>query len=410
MSSKKPVRLVIADDEAVVRRGLVAYLEPYEHLQLIGEAKDGEEAIQLCALSQPDVVLMDAQMPGIDGLAAAATIRQNWPHIRVLVLTGASDQTPTQKILEASAAGHLTKNFSAAELAQAIQKAMEDQPVTPQGDIAQPEATPPGTDADALLPLKVHTRIYTPPPPRTVQELEMAGRIQAGILPEKPPILDGWDLSAILEPAGETSGDFYDFIPLPNNKLGIVIADVTDKGLGAALFTALCSSLLRTYASRFPTLPAMAMSAVNERILSDTRGGMFVTSFYGVLEPEIGRLRYVNAGHNPPYLLSTQKGKPTDRLTRTGVALGIFEEETWQQKVIRFSPGDVLVLYTDGITEAENRRGQFFGERRLQQVVRAKHGRTAREIQEALLAEVDRFTGRAAKHDDIALIVLSRTG
>jgi serine phosphatase RsbU (regulator of sigma subunit) len=403
---QKPVRLVIADDEALVRRGLEAYITANQRLQLLGEAQNGQEALQLCELFQPQVVLMDADMPGMNGLEVTRAIRQRWPQTRVLVLTSASDQIVTQDILDTGAAGHITKDISAEELAQAILQALEDQPVvTATGET---QAKEPSELAGDLQPLKVHTRVYTTPQPRTIRELEMAGRIQFGILPESPPSLPGWDLSATLEPAGETSGDFYDFIPLPNNKWGIVIADVTDKGLGAALFMTLSSSLLRTYAARFPTLPAMAINAVNNRIFADTRGGMFVTTFYAVLEPDIGRLRYVNAGHNPPFLASSQKGKPTDRLTRTGVALGLFEEQNWQQKMMRFSPGDVLVLYTDGVTEAYNRRGQFFGESRLQQVVRLLRERPASEIQEGLLAEVNEFTGRVARHDDIALIVLKK--
>jgi len=242
------------------------------------------------------------------------------------------------------------------------------------------------------------------------QELKMAGRIQAGILPESPPSLRGWDLAARILPARETSGDFYDFIPLMNGKWGIVIADVTDKGLGAAVFMALCSSLIRTYAVQYATLPAFSMSSVNERILSDTRGSMFVTAFYGVLEPESGRLRYVNAGHNPPFVLSAQKGKPVDRLYRTGMALGILNEASWQQKIVKLNRGDVLLLYTDGITEAQNRRGEQFGEKRLQQVIRPAAGRPAKEILDAVLAEVRDFTGGAPAQDDITLVALARKG
>ena len=171
---------------------------------------------------------------------------------------------------------------------------------------------------------------------RASDELEMAGKLQSRILPENPPELDGWDLATQLLPARETSGDFYDFIPLANDKWGILIADVTDKSLGAAVFMAMCSSLIRTYAVRFPTLPALALSSVNERIFTDMRGGLFLTAFYGILEPHSGRLRYVNAGHNPPILLSNQKGKPLDKLPRTGMALGVSEDATWQQKILNF--------------------------------------------------------------------------
>ena len=228
------------------------------------------------------------------------------------------------------------------------------------------------------------------------------------MLPDKPPSLSGWDIAARLEPARETSGDFYDFIPLPNNKLGIVVADVTDKGLGAAVFMALASSLIRTYAARYPTLPALAFSSVNERILTDTRGSIFVTAFYLVLEPEIGRLRYVNAGHGPPMLLSSQKGKPLDRLGRTGIPLGVMESSVWGQKIARLASGDLLLLYTDGVTEAQDRYGDFFGEHRLMDTLRSQHGRPASAVLESIMGALNRFTGDAPRQDDRALVVLAR--
>ncbi len=165
-----------------------------------------------------------------------------------------------------------------------------------------------------------------------------------------------------------------------------------------------------TYAARYPTLPAFAMSSVNERILSDTRGGMFVTAFYGILEPETGRLRYVNAGHNPPFLLSRQKGKPVDRLFRTGMALGILKEASWQQKIVKLVPGDMLVLYTDGITEAMNAQGEQFGEKRLLEAIRPAIGKPAEEIQQAAQAALRRFTGGSPPQDDITLVVLAHQG
>jgi sigma-B regulation protein RsbU (phosphoserine phosphatase) len=188
-----------------------------------------------------------------------------------------------------------------------------------------------------------------------------------------------------------------------------VVADVTDKGIGAALFMALSSTLLRTYSNRYPSLPALTMDAVNERILTDTRGGMFVSAFYGVLEPHTGRIRYANAGHPAACLVSFQKGKkPVDRLAPTGMALGIMPQAQWQQKIARLHPGDVLLLYTDGITEAQNPQGAFFGEGRLMDVLRSKSHCSAGEIQSAVLAEVHRFVDTTPRQDDIAIIVIKR--
>ena len=138
---------------------------------------------------------------------------------------------------------------------------------------------------------------------KTVQELDFAWQIQASFLPDTLPQVEGWQLSAALNPCKETSGDFYDVIALPNGRLGILIADVADKGMGAALFMALSRTLIRTYAFEHQTRPELVLRSTNQRILTDTRNDMFVTVFYGILDPGTGQLTYANAGHNPPYLL-----------------------------------------------------------------------------------------------------------
>jgi len=240
------------------------------------------------------------------------------------------------------------------------------------------------------------------------RELALAGKIQAGFLPEVLPNIPGWQLAATLEPARETAGDFYDFIPLPNGRLGVLVADVADKGMGAALYMALCRTLIRTYAAEYDTRPDLLLSAVNDRILMDTTASLFITVFFGALDPVSGTLTYCNAGHNPPYLLSPADGGEVRKLARTGIPLGIPENATWSQGAVRLAPGDVVVLYTDGITEAQDGRDMFFGEERLLEALRASLGRSARDIQDALLAEVRRFVGDAPQYDDITLVVALR--
>jgi serine phosphatase RsbU (regulator of sigma subunit) len=250
-------------------------------------------------------------------------------------------------------------------------------------------------------------RVNRPAQHNLAQQLAAAAKIQSDLLPARVPNLHGWEFSARLEPALETSGDFYDVITLPNNHWGLVIADVSDKGMGAALFMALSSTLIRTYAKQYPTLPALSISTVNERILSDSRSGMFVTAFYAVLEPNTGRLRYVNAGHNPPILISNQKGKGIDRLQSTGMALGVMGEMIWKQKVARMLPGDLLVMYTDGVTDAQDPHGQFYGEQRLLQVIR-RCNCSAQETLDVILDDLDHFTGGMPQADDVTLLVVRR--
>jgi serine phosphatase RsbU (regulator of sigma subunit) len=241
---------------------------------------------------------------------------------------------------------------------------------------------------------------------RATKELAMAGRIQEGLLPRDLPSLPGWDILATVEPARETSGDFYDFIKLPEGRLGIVVADVADKGAGAALYMALSRTLIRTFAQDYPSEPERVMSATNERILKDASETIFVTVFYGVLDPLTSTLTYCNAGHNPPFFLRGEADEVKE-LTRTGIALGVLDGFDWKQKTLQMAPGDALVLYTDGIPDARDSGGIMFGEERLLEVAQKAQGCTAWEVQEALLDEIHDFVGDAPRFDDITLMVLA---
>jgi len=252
------------------------------------------------------------------------------------------------------------------------------------------------------------TRAQTEEQRRIAQELMLAGRIQASLLPARPPELPGWQIAAALKPARETSGDFYDFIALPDGRWGIVIADVTDKGVGAALFMALSRTLLRTYAGQYPSRPDRVLAAANERMLSEARAGLFVTVFYAILDPQTGTLTYANAGHHPPYVLGSAPGEAPQVLARSGMALGVLESERWQEETIVLGPADVLLLYTDGVTDALSPQEMAFGVEGLLQAAQQGPGGSAAEIQAAILGALDRFTGDAPPLDDITLVVVGR--
>jgi serine phosphatase RsbU (regulator of sigma subunit)/DNA-binding NarL/FixJ family response regulator len=243
---------------------------------------------------------------------------------------------------------------------------------------------------------------------RVARELALAAQMQASLLPKTLPDVTGWQLAARLEPARETSGDFYDFIPLPDGRLGILVADAADKGMGAALYMTLSRTLIRTYAAEYDARPDLVLAAANQRILMDTQAEMFVTVFYGILDPVSGRLTYCNAGHNPPFLLNAENQGPVQALSRTGLPLGVFEDAAWTQGAVQIAPGDMLLLYTDGITEAQDRQGAFFGEKRLLDVTQATLGHSAKEIQDALIRQVREFAGDAPQSDDITLMVVVR--
>ena len=265
-----------------------------------------------------------------------------------------------------------------------------------------------------LIDLQVETELQVQAARKVSQEMVRAGRIQSSFLPEVVPQPAGWQLAVRLEPALQTSGDFYDFIPLPDERLGIVVADVTDKGAGAALFMASCRTLIRTYAEIYPSQPEQVLAAVNRRLLLDTHAGLYITVFYGVLDPALGRLVYCNAGHNPPYLFRAPDGETVQSLPSTGMAIGIMPEARWTQREILLDLQDVLFLFTDGVTEAQDERQALYGEGRLLEAGRLalsaqdEHRRAAATVLASVLADIHRFVGGAARSDDLTLMVIRR--
>ena len=240
------------------------------------------------------------------------------------------------------------------------------------------------------------------------RELDLAGEVQRGFLPEELPVINGWQFALTLKPARETSGDFYDFRPLPNKNIGILVADVMDKGVGAALFMSLCWFIIRSYAERYPMEPEKVLAAVNRRLLQETKVKQFLTVFYGELDVSTGELVYANAGHPPPYLVKGRKRIITKELDRTGLPLGLFKSESWARSIIKLNPGEVLTLFTDGISEAQNARGQFFGESRLKNMLRHNKENSAQTIMDFMLADIQDFQGEMNQADDIALMVIKR--
>lgn len=243
---------------------------------------------------------------------------------------------------------------------------------------------------------------------QVMHELQLAGQIQASFLPRFVPEVAGWQITVTLEPARDASGDFYDFIQLADGQLGLLMADVAGKGIGAALYMALSATLIRTYALEYGPDPARVLAAANARILADTHSDWFVTVFYGVLDPKTGILTYCNAGHNPPFLWHAADHQPMQSLTRTGLPLGLFDTLTWEQNQVNMASGDVLVLYTDGVTESQDEDERLFGEQRLQQVVQSNLGRPAEVIEFKVIMAVEDFVGDAPQFDDIALMVVTR--
>jgi sigma-B regulation protein RsbU (phosphoserine phosphatase) len=242
---------------------------------------------------------------------------------------------------------------------------------------------------------------------RLEHEVQLARQIQKTFLPEHLPEINGWSLAATWITARQVGGDFYDVFELPGGKLGLFIADVSDKGIPAALFMALTRTLVRAVV--FDTLsPGEALRRVSALIIPDNQQNMFVSAVYGVLTLESGSFTYANAGHNPPIWLCGEK-RTMELLRRTGPALGIIEDLTMEEHTITIDPDDFLLLYTDGVTEAFSPGEETYGEERLIQALKTAELTTAREVLDALEASVKKFMGSNPPADDLTMLGVRRT-
>jgi serine phosphatase RsbU (regulator of sigma subunit) len=245
------------------------------------------------------------------------------------------------------------------------------------------------------------------------RDLQMAQRVQSGLLPSQMPVLPGWQLAAFWQPAHVVSGDLYDFIHLPNNKLGLVVADVTDKGMPAALLMANARSVLRGVAASAGRSgwdsPGRLLAQVNDVLSEEMPMDMFVTCLLAVLDPETGCVRYANAGHNPPYLCNAQGAT---ELRATGLPLGIFGDLEYEEKETHLHRGDNLLMYSDGLVEAHDPQRIMFGFPRLHQVLSTlpeKPRLDGDALLKYLMERLTEFTSPGwEQEDDITMVAIRR--
>jgi serine phosphatase RsbU (regulator of sigma subunit) len=238
---------------------------------------------------------------------------------------------------------------------------------------------------------------------RIEQELRTAQEIQHTFLPKEVPAPPGWQLVPFYQSAREVGGDFYDFLPFADGRLGIVIGDVTDKGVPAALVMTATRTMLRT-AVQEQASPPEVLARVNDLLFSDIPSGMFVTCFYALLDPASGQMRFANAGHEPPY---RQASGSAVELWATGMPLGMMPGTCYDEYETVIAPGESLLFYSDGLVEAHNQRREMFGFARLQSLLASQRDGTL--LVDTLLDELQRFTGDGwEQEDDVTLLTLYR--
>lgn len=249
---------------------------------------------------------------------------------------------------------------------------------------------------------------------RLEDELEVGRTIQLSMLPSGCPFVPGWDLCTFYEAARQVGGDFYDFYYLPDpslnggSRLGLLVADVADKGVPAALFMVLSRTMLRNVAHLTPS-PGATLRTVNDLIIQDSQTDLFLTAFYGVLDTATGRFTYANAGHNPP-LLYRAASREWEELYTPGIALGVLPQAEMVEAETVILPGDLLLIYTDGVTEAMNAEMVEFGVERMKAAVGDPTGVSASVVRDRVVAAVSNYMGEQAQWDDFTLLVVKRTG
>jgi sigma-B regulation protein RsbU (phosphoserine phosphatase) len=243
------------------------------------------------------------------------------------------------------------------------------------------------------------------------RELQIARELQASMLPTTFPLFQDRpevDLFAVMEPAREIGGDFFDAFPLDGRRVLFAVGDVAGKGMPAALLMVRSLTLLRTEARRVADLPALLVR-VNEELRVNSARGMFVTLFVGVLDVPSGELTYVNAGHLPPLLV--RQGRPLELLPMPeGLVVGAIEEASFEPAHLQMHPGDALLVYTDGVTEARDAAGRFFSHERLHRLFDAREAGNASELVHALKNGLVQFSGDAARADDVTILALVYRG
>ena len=345
-------------------------------------AQNGVEALEkLNADPTIDMVLSDINMPKMDGLTLLQQLPGVDPTLRAVIISAYGDMDNIRTAMNRGAFDFVTKPIDFDDLKITITRTLEH--------LAEwREAL---SSRDQLVALQ--------------NELSIASQLQQSILPKNPPITDQYEVSANMEPARNVGGDFYDFFTI-DDQLGLVVADVSDKGIPASMFMMSSRTALKGAAIGVRD-PQMVLAEVNNQLHQDNPTFMFVTLIYALFDPVSGSFTYSLAGHDPPLLVSAT-GTVTELPLTKGVALGIAPDIVYSQETVDLSPGDTVVLYTDGVTEAMNMHNEQFGMARLTEVFDGNSPDSALAANEAVFEYVRLFAGDAPQSDDITCLTLRR--
>ena len=352
-------------------------------------AHNGLEALQkLLETPDFDIILSDINMPEIDGLTLLAKVNElKNPAMKCIMVSAYGDMDNIRSAMNKGAFDFATKPIDLDDLSRTIEKAIEQVRYIRESQ----------QEHNQLESIK--------------NDLAIAGEIQQTILPRSfppfPELTEVVDIYASMTPAKDVGGDFYDFFQIDDERIGLVIADVSGKGVPASLFMAVSRTLLRATALRGVS-SAECLTYANKLLCKESLDSMFVTVFYGIYHYKTGMMDYTNAGHNPPYLL--RGGRTVECLpVASNFVVGVFDDIEFESNTLTFGIGDTLLLYTDGVTEAFNDKREQFSESNLQDILASMHeSSSAKEVVTSVLQSVKTFSGDYPQSDDITLLSLQR--
>jgi sigma-B regulation protein RsbU (phosphoserine phosphatase) len=374
--------LLVVDDNEDNRYTLVQRLQRLGYAD-VATAVDGRQALALLRERPFDLVLLDVMMPEMDGYEVLEHLRADprLRHVPVIMISAVDQIESVVRCIELGAEDYLAKPFNPTLLRARVGASLEKKRLR-----------------DAIAAAL----------DRLERELRTAREVQLSMVPAEfpaPTPARPVEIFATLEPAREIGGDLYDFFWGDDGRLYFAVADVSDKGAPAALFMARTKTMLRLVATLAPAAPDEIVARVNVELCLDNRYGMFVTLFFGVLDPVSGTLAYCNAGHNAPYVVSRASGAVPVRGPR-GKPLGIRPTFSYETGELRLAPDACLFVFTDGITEAMDATGELFTEERLETALRSLAGEPAGAMVREVIGAVRAFAGSAPQADDIAAMAL----
>ena len=347
-------------------------------------AHNGVEAVELLNKDEDiDMVISDINMPQMDGLTLLEQISEINPNIRSIIVSAYGDMKNIRTAMNRGAFDFVTKPLDFGDLRVTIERTLRHME-------EWREALP---SRDKLVALQ--------------NELDVANGIQQSILPTVFPSRDDYQIYASMEPARNVGGDFFDVVRLEGGRVGLAIADVSDKGVPAALFMMSSRTWMKGAAISSPE-PGTVLGEVNALLHEDNETQMFVTVLYAVYDPETGEFTYASGGHDAPLLVHPDGSSELLPLTG-GIALGIVSDLAYGQNSAVLDHGDTLVLYTDGVTEAMNGEGEQFGIERLRKVFSDRAPKDANEAAHKVFEAVNTFADGAAQSDDITCLTIRRS-